>query len=762
MLIEKSRLFFCFFSVVILVCTPITHSMIETNDYFFEKSLDSKNCNCVIISDSDPYFGILGAVFACQYPKEENDSLLPLMVARNNQLTEKQIVFLKNYTNQPVPLFLGTTSEHDFFDTTSIVGSAPDVSLQLARMMFKTADAALILPYNSNKEYQLSLTASPLASYLNMPLFLVDNNSNEIDTLLISLNVSTLYVVGKSDHTWPVEKQVFLQSIEDIHSILLDVIKQRFNGLRYLTLTNPSDVVPVHGFNQQKRYINEYISCLSATVFGKTMILQGKNSKINQITVPNGINKLTIQVNTTDEKSIFNTLQSVNPILSIKLLDTSNETVAYASSQACSKVSVSTETLICQQPGKYALVTKMYHGFKGGFFSLRGFSQVNAKLNITITLNQLNKSHYPLASNLSMLAPYLTCAHGGIIIANESFGLTSEGYETAAQGLATGPWYAEKIHSFNNQKVNHTLEHIKSVFSLMQQKKLLSSFLNGPAWLAILADTNMIPMYYYGPSQPGLVEKGLASDNPYSCNHSLSTGRILGPSASDVSLLLCRTLFYEQLCGPANENDPWYTSFHFMFGEGFGETGGLFHQIPYAQEITQYGFQPSIYGDFRNSRQAATKLGIFSDANYVEYLGHGDWFWFTPSLYGLDMYSKAIDVAHVKDWVFSRPNLFLTSACLMGRVDGISPSMNIGLTFLSAGCNAFVGATRKTGQEAGLEILENALIIDDLSVGEALRREKRRDKEMPTYVLRTLYGDPAFNPYEPNNGFSDQGRPKAS
>jgi len=382
MLIEKSRLFFCFFSVVILVCTPITHSMIETNDYFFERNLGSKNCNCVIISDSDPYFGILGAVFACQYPKEENDSLLPLMVARNNQLTEKQIIFLKNYTNQPIPLFLGKTDEPDFFDGTSIVGSAPDVSLQLARMMFKTTDAALILPYNSNREYQLSLIASPLASYLNMPLFLVDNNSNEIDTLLISLNVSTLYVVGKSAHNWPVEKQVFLQSIEDIHSLLLDVIKQRFNGLRYLTLTNPSDVIPVHGFNQQKRYINEYISCLSATVFGKTMILQGKNTIINKITVPNGINKLTIQVNITDEKSIFNTIQSVNPILSIKLLDTSNETAAYASSQACSKVSVSTETLICQQPGKYALVTKMYHGFKGGFFSLRGFSQVNAKLNI--------------------------------------------------------------------------------------------------------------------------------------------------------------------------------------------------------------------------------------------------------------------------------------------------------------------------------------------------------------------------------------------
>jgi hypothetical protein len=95
----------------------------------------------------------------------------------------------------------------------------------------------------------------------------------------------------------------------------------------------------------------------------------------------------------------------------------------------------------------------------------------------------------------------------------------------------------------------------------------------------------------------------------------------------------------------------------------------------------------------------------------------------------------------------------------MGRIDGIPPEMNIGLSMLHAGCNGFIGATRETGPEAGLETFENHLIIDDYSVGEALRGEKRIDKELPTYYVRTLYGDPAFNPYEPNNGFSNQGRP---
>jgi hypothetical protein len=123
------------------------------------------------------------------------------------------------------------------------------------------------------------------------------------------------------------------------------------------------------------------------------------------------------------------------------------------------------------------------------------------------------------------------------------------------------------------------------------------------------------------------------------------------------------------------------------------------------------------------------------------------------------MYSKAIDVAHAKEWIYEKPSIFFTSACLMGRIDGIPPQNSIGLAMMHAGCNAFLGSTRETGQEAGLTPFENHLIVDDLSLGEALRGEKKNDKELPTYYVRTLYGDPAFNPYEPNNGFGSQGRP---
>jgi hypothetical protein len=306
--------------------------------------------------------------------------------------------------------------------------------------------------------------------------------------------------------------------------------------------------------------------------------------------------------------------------------------------------------------------------------------------------------------------------------------------------------------------VNQTIDEIDKHLDYLRSYNLYQDYTNGPAWVAILGDTTMIPMYYYQPSQRGIPDAGLPSDNPYSFQENFSIGRIMGYSIEDVSTLISRTFFYQSICDSQN-NSFWKESFHFMYGEGFGETGGWFHQIPYAKEIEQYGFTPEVYGDFKNSRQYAERHQVFTQANYNEYLGHGDWFWFAPSWYGFDVHMRSFDVAHLKNWVFECPSVFLTSACLMGRVDGISPRMNIGMTLVHAGCNAFVGATRETGQEAGLEIMENSLIRNDTSLGEALREEKQRDKGLPTYYVRVLYGDPAFNPYEPNNGFTIERRP---
>ncbi len=750
----------CLIALIIIPTTIYAESVKEYSAIPLDLTHFSSSRNqiedVIIIPDNNPFFGLIGSYIACWYNTNNNSTgLLPLLVQHNQKLTGNQEIFLDQYleTNDKKLLVIGEELECKY-NTTELLGSIPTVAINAAMHVFTQVSSVLIIPYDIKYAYELSLMASPLASYLDIPILVYDNNYIELQNVCNILNVTNAYVIGDIDLTFPNMSVIPLVTREDIQNKVISTIKDQFGAIDYITLTNPSDIISPYVIEHYNTTFIDHIRNNKIIILGKEINLIGKDIKQYNLSIPNGINFVNIFGRILDKNTL------IVPIIYMYLYDPQGNIVAYSNSLAYDIGETYLETLTCNASGNYTLVVKLYKGMKGGYFTQRGFSFINSDFEISVNVSTLEKPHMPLIPNLSITAPYLTSAHGGIIVADSGFEITSDDYTIAAEGSGTGPWYNENLHNYTNEKVNYTIQQLENSLSLLENNSMLDSYLTGPAWLALLGGTNMIPMYYYGPSQPGLPEKGLPSDNPYSLDWNLSVGRIIGWNVQDVSLLISRTLFYEEICGEPTTSSDWHNRFSFVFGEGFGETGGLFHQIPMAIEIAEYGFKPRVFGDFRNGRQIAMLFKTYTGSNYIELISHADWFWFAPSLYGLDSFSKAIDVAHSKNWIFTKPSIFLTSACLMGRVDGIPPTMNIGLTMLHAGCNSFIGATRETGSEAGLTTFENHMILDDYSVGEALRGEKRVDKELPSYYVRVLYGDPAFNPYEPNNGFSNQGRPK--
>jgi hypothetical protein len=716
----------------------------------------------VVVSDRDPYFSIISTSIACWYESETNVSvILPLLVHEKGTLTAAQMRFLGTFLNSSENdlLVLGDALETPY-GAIEILGEAPAVAVSLATWAYITAPDVLVVPYGDVDSYQLSLLAAPLASYLNMPILLFDDNEQTLRNVCEQLQTNHVYLVGDVVFSLPNATVTPLPDEAAITEALLTVISDMFGSVNYLTMANPADVIPPQIHNTTTMTYTQHIINKKIIILGKEFDIAGNDSMTLSFPVSSGFSQVEITAEIVPNHVAFlRRFSPVDPIVFLTLTDPAGRIVAYGNSMGYAVGKTMVQTLSCNNSGFYDLKATAYQGLKGGFFVHRGLSWIDANLTFTITRSLLSTPHVPQIQGLSRLAPYLTAVHGGLLIANSTWELTDASYGVAAQGSSCGPWYNASLHSFTNAKVNKTIEQVQETLEQFDSHGLLSGYLNGPAWLALLADTTMIPMYYYGPSQEDIPDRGLPSDNPYTLNQSLSVGRIIGWDVQDVSVLLARTFFYERVCGEPEEAGDWHSSFHFMFGEGYSETGGLFHQVPYAREIRTYGFTSKVYGDLRNSRQIAERLGIFTTANYLEYLGHGDWFWFPASLYGLDSYSKAFDVAHVKDWVFDKPSIFLSAACLMGRTDGLSPQMNIGLALLHAGCNGFIGATRETGQESGLTVLENHLIVDDWSLGEALRGEKQIDTELPTFYVRVLYGDPAFNPYEPLHGFNNQGRP---
>jgi hypothetical protein len=750
----------------LLLVTLFIVPIIPANGAFLASSppctVRASIADAVIITDDSPYFGVLGASAACWYNKAGNTSgFLPLLIQHNGTLSDAQHRFLYAYMS-PSNRTLLVLGEHlnTSYETLDLLGTPPTVSLALATHLFTNASSVLILPYDTMEAYRLDLLAAPLACYLDIPILLYDQNDAQLQMVCTQLHVTHVYIVGGISPNLTNVTFIPLEDETTITDTVLTTIGEDFGRISYLTMTNPGDVIPPTVLNTTTEQFKDHIANKKFIILGKTLDLSGSDTCVFSLEIPSGINSVHISGALLQKRVPFlERFSPIDPLLFLTLYDPQGHVVAYANSMGDAPGMTYLETETCNASGTYTVEARAYFGVKGGYFVQRGFSMVNADVQLSATISQLSTAHLPQIPQLSMLAPYLTAVHGGLIIANSSWELTDASYASVAQGSGAGPWYNESLIPFVNQKVNATVAQLNQTLTLLGAHGLLVSYLNGPAWLAILADTTMVPMYYYGPSDTDIPDRGLPSDNPYSLNATLSVGRLIGWDSQDVSVLIARTFFYEQVCGPSQNQSDWHHRFSFVFGEGFGETGGLFHQVPYAKVVRTYGFDAQVYGDFRNSRQVATRLHVYTGSNYIEYLGHGDWYWFPTAVYGFGLYSKNVDVMHAKTWVFEHPSVFLTGACLMGRTDGIPSTMSIGLTMLHAGCDAFVGATRETGSEAGLSVLENHLIVNNTSIGEALRGEKQVDKVPPTYLVRVLYGDPAFNPFEPNNGFSGQGRP---
>jgi hypothetical protein len=750
---------FLLVALLILPSIPVSGAPIDSSSQIFSRTAIA---NAVIVPDDNPFFGILGTIASCWYDKAANASgLLPLLVQHNGTLSDAQDRFLHAYFS-PANRTLLVLGEHlnTSYQTQELLGTPPTVSLTLATQLFTSASTVLVLPYDTMDAYQLGLLAAPLASYLDIPVLLYDHNDAQLQMACTQLHSTQAYIVGGITPTLTNVSFIPLPNETMISDTVLATIGEEFGGINYLTMTNPMDVVPPAVINTTTEQFKDHIANKKIILLSKTFDLSGNDTRMFSVQVPSGINRVQISGELLQKRvPLLERFSPIDPLLFLTLYDPQGHVVAYANSMAYDTGKTYLETLACNNSGAYTLQVKAYFGIKGGYFIQRGFSVVDADVVLSATISRLETPHLPQIPSLSMLAPYLTAAHGGLIIANSTWELTDSSYASAAKGSGSGPWYNESLIPFVNQKVNTTVAQLNRTLTVLDMHGLLASYLNGPAWLAILADTTMIPMYYYEPSDTDIPDRGQPSDNPYSRNETLSVGRLIGWDVQDVSALIARTFFYEPVCGPSQNQSDWHHRFSFVFGQGFGETGGVFHQIPYAKSIRTYGFDAHVYGDLRDSRQVTNFLHVYTGSNYIEYLGHGDWYWFPASIYGFSLYSKNVDVAHAKNWLYEKPSVFLTSACLMGRTDGLPPHMNIGLAMLHAGCGAFVGATRETGSEAELSVLENHLIVDNWSIGEALRGEKQADTVPPNFYVRVLYGDPAFNPYEPNNGFSDQGRP---
>lgn len=758
---------------------------ISIHDVLTRVSQRRSTQDIIIVGDNVPLYGLIATPLACWYDITSDSALpyglKPLLIASETGLSDGQGRFVSNYGRDSM-LLLGDAQG----DGVRLTGNPYEVSVKVAKHEFEMAAGVLIVP-DTPEGYALGVGAGPLSSYLNIPVIVVDGNTNynSLKKDLSELAAKYTIVLG-SDSPQIAQKigldAIFLTSRDEIIENTLVVIKNRFGIIDYVTMTNPLDVLPPSIVNITRETIEEDVSNVKIETGRTETEIVGESTKSYALEVGPDINLIEIYVNFTSVSSTpLNPIKDsldIEPLIFATLMDDSGNVAAYGPSFSLDVGRTYLHTLAIDAPGTYTLEVTVYYG-TAGFDTWAGtelgISRIDGHYQVNVVQKQLSKPHHPIFEKTSMMASYLTAAHGGVVISAPEFELTNDDYAISASGHSTGPWYDDRLCDVANERVMANVNLLNSTMVLLEEYGLYENYINGSAWLAIMGGGNMIPMYYE-PKDSGWAEDsvygvGWATDIHYSLDLKLSWGRPLGQDIADVSVLIARTLFYESYASGHSAsiqqeygtNEKWLDHFHFLAGEGGGRTGWFFWQKNFAPEVEQHGFTAEVYvQDYENDRQTMEDMGAYERANYFDLMLHGNWYWYVPELNGFDRYSTGVKVSDIMtnpgEWELG-PSVINSGVCIMGRIDGIPSAQSITMAFLHAGINAFYSSTRSTGSEAKAGTIETSLLYDDLSVGESLRLDKLTNTEPPAFYVRNLYADPAFNPYEPENGFSDQGRP---
>jgi len=287
--------------------------------------------DAIVIPDNDPFFGIIGASMACWYDSSNVSGIKPLLVQNNGELTDHQLVFLDHYlTMEDKKILVLGKHLNTTYHTTELLGSPSEVAVEAARYAFVESSTVMIIPYGTDDAYKLSLIASPLASYLNIPVLIYDENENELQEICNDLNVRNGYLIGDILPYLPEINIIKLENEDEIQNVVLTTINEKFGEINYITMTNPSDVIPPYVLSTNETGFTDHITNTKLTFLGKAIDIKGEGIKNYAINIPSGINRIQIHANITESSSYFmDKIDSIVPIINLHLYDNQDNYVVF-------------------------------------------------------------------------------------------------------------------------------------------------------------------------------------------------------------------------------------------------------------------------------------------------------------------------------------------------------------------------------------------------------------------------------------------------
>ena len=205
------------YGILISILSVFLLSFSSISGFELSVQMDSLNSNTsiwgadiIVTSDRDPYYAILASTISCYYSQDRGKIIRPLLLVPESGLLNQHYRFINQFdSDNPSILCLGKEIDASF-DTECLIDSPVNLSLKLAGY-YPEKSKAIIASYGNISDYTAALIASPLSSYLHIPIIFEDDNYDDIIDVLIEKGIKDIYIIGDviSDYFYDFNITVF-------------------------------------------------------------------------------------------------------------------------------------------------------------------------------------------------------------------------------------------------------------------------------------------------------------------------------------------------------------------------------------------------------------------------------------------------------------------------------------------------------------------------------------------------------------------------
>ena len=551
----------------------------------------------ITVSDSCPFYPLIATPVAINYDADGLQKVIPLYV---KDFENPSSAVIKAEVTQ-----IGILAD-EIVDESE---SAKDVSLRFAKDYWESSTGALIIEY-TQEGYNLGVLATPLASYLSIPVIVTDEIDADVLDVFSELGVERTIVCGDLEGYGEVLK---FNNVGDVVNASIEIVTQKFKKVDYITLTNPVDAWPPEVLDSVTKEFDT--TTLGSGASSRPFKAGQAGQKIlGTFTIPEdykyalvkfeGINLDHEDVDAFGDYVDFRIgadLEDIpDPLTKVEIYGGSTAAGGIVERDANGKITkdkVYVEAVLYDRGGvKYNIRVK-------GQWMLKE----TGKCSGTVTIEKLENPVYPMMKQLSSLAPYITAYHNGIIFGKPEFAFTADDHILTEKGEPSPGFYMPRRNPrINDAACKHIFDNIHGPLNEIlakladikirddrDLKTLREYYDDDPINIAIVGGATGVPNYIYqnylepvdyengqyswGVGTPSDVIYGnidpqkyvwdniaedIYTDYPYQEN---VVGRITGYDAQDASALIARSVFYNEILEGYND---WKDSMAIIVGEG--------------------------------------------------------------------------------------------------------------------------------------------------------------------------------------------------